>query len=69
MRNVESLTSSEITDFLKASGGIEFAGKSRAEVYRRIEQTSGQPGIRPAGEEGAGGNPGVPETGEESATA
>ena len=39
MRNAESLTPSQITDFLKASAGIEFAGQSRAEVYGWVERT------------------------------
>jgi len=39
MRNAESLTASQITDFLKGSEGIEFAGQSRAEVYGWVERT------------------------------
>lgn len=39
MRNAESLTPSQITDFLKGSEGIEFAGQSRAEVYGWVERT------------------------------
>jgi hypothetical protein len=38
MRNAESLTSSQINEFLKASTGIEFIGQSRAEVYTWVEK-------------------------------
>lgn len=39
MRNAESLTHSKITEFLKASETIEFAGQSRAEVYGWVQKT------------------------------
>jgi hypothetical protein len=39
MRNAESLSQPQITDFLKASDGIEFAGQSRAEVYGWVQRT------------------------------
>lgn len=38
MRNAESLTNSQITEFLKASAGIEFSGQSRPEVYAWVEK-------------------------------
>jgi transposase InsO family protein len=38
MRNAESLTNSQITEFLKASAGIEFSGESRPEVYAWVEK-------------------------------
>jgi len=38
MQNAESLTTEQISEFLKASGGIEFAGQSRAEVYEWTER-------------------------------
>ena len=38
MQNAESLTAEQISEFLKASGGIEFAGQSRAEVYEGTER-------------------------------
>src|ERR1700678_4459628 len=38
MRNAESLTNSQINDFLKASAGIEFSGQTRAEVYIWVEK-------------------------------
>jgi hypothetical protein len=37
MRNAESLTNSQITEFLKASAGIEFSGQSRPEVYAWVD--------------------------------
>jgi transposase InsO family protein len=39
MRNAESLTHSQIAEFLKASETIEFAGQSRAEVYGWVQRT------------------------------
>ena len=38
MRHAESLTNSQINEFLKASAGIEFSGQSRAEVYIWVEK-------------------------------
>ena len=38
MRNAESLTHSQINEFLKGSAGIEFRGQSRAEVYGWVEK-------------------------------
>lgn len=38
MRNAESLTHSQISEFLKASEGIEFAGQGRAEVYGWVQR-------------------------------
>lgn len=38
MRDAESLTNSQINEFLKASEGIEFKGESRGEVYGWIEK-------------------------------
>jgi transposase InsO family protein len=38
MRNAESLTQSQICDFLAASEGIEFAGQGRAEVYGWVQR-------------------------------
>jgi transposase InsO family protein len=38
MRNAESLTNSQLDEFLKASAGIEFSGQNRAEVYAWIEK-------------------------------
>jgi len=38
MRNAESLTAEQISEFLKASGGIEFTGQSRAEIYTWTER-------------------------------
>ena len=38
MQNAESLTAEQISEFLKASGGIEFAGQSRAEIYDWTER-------------------------------
>lgn len=38
MRNAESLTQSQISDFLAASEGIEFAGQGRAEVYGWVQR-------------------------------
>jgi hypothetical protein len=38
MRNAESLTNSQINEFLKASVGIEFSAQSRAEVYIWVEK-------------------------------
>lgn len=38
MQNAESLTAEQISESLKASGGIEFAGQSRAEVYEWTER-------------------------------
>jgi hypothetical protein len=38
MRNAESLTQSQISEFLKASEGIEFTGQSRAEVYGWVQR-------------------------------
>jgi transposase InsO family protein len=38
MRNAESLTNSQIHEFLKGSAGIEFSGQSRAEVYTWVEK-------------------------------
>jgi len=38
MRNAESLTHSQINEFLKGSAGIEFSGQSRAEVYDWVEK-------------------------------
>src|SRR5579875_1962166 len=39
MRNAESLTHSQIGEFLKASEAIEFAGQTRAEVYAWVPKT------------------------------
>lgn len=39
MERVESLTPEEMVGFVQASGGIEFKGQSREEVYGLIEQT------------------------------
>jgi transposase InsO family protein len=39
MWNAETLTHSQITEFLKASETLEFAGQSRAEVYGWVEKT------------------------------
>jgi hypothetical protein len=33
MRHAESLTNSQINEFLKAGAGIEFSGQNRKEVY------------------------------------
>lgn len=38
MQNAESLTAPQISEFLKASGGIEFTGQSRAEIYDWAER-------------------------------
>jgi hypothetical protein len=38
MRNAESLSHSQIGEFLKASEGIEFAGQGRAEVYGWVQR-------------------------------
>ena len=38
MRNAESLTHSQINEFLKGSAGIEFSGQSRVEVYGWVEK-------------------------------
>jgi transposase InsO family protein len=38
MRNAESLTNSQINEFLRASAGIQFSGQSRAEVYIWVEK-------------------------------
>jgi transposase InsO family protein len=38
MRNAESLTQSQIGEFLKASEGVEFAGESRAETYGWVQR-------------------------------
>ena len=38
MRNAESLTNSQINEFLKASAGIEFSAQSRTEVYSWVEK-------------------------------
>jgi transposase InsO family protein len=38
MQNAESLTAEQSSEFVKASGGIEFAGQSRAEVYDWTER-------------------------------
>src|ERR1022692_4777127 len=38
MRNAESLSQAQISEFLKASEGIEFAGQGRAEVYGWVQQ-------------------------------
>jgi hypothetical protein len=38
MRNAESLTNSQINEFLKGSAGIEFSGQNRAEVYGWVEK-------------------------------
>src|SRR6266436_6021014 len=38
MRNAESLTAEQISEFWKASGGIEFTGQSRAEIYTWTER-------------------------------
>jgi transposase InsO family protein len=38
MRNAESLSQSQISEFLKASEGIEFAGQGRAEVYGWVQR-------------------------------
>lgn len=39
MRNAENLTHSQISEFLKASETIEFAGQGRAEVYDWVQKT------------------------------
>src|ERR1035438_7527104 len=38
MRNAESLSQAQISEFLKASEGIRFAGQGRAEVYGWVQQ-------------------------------
>jgi hypothetical protein len=38
MRNAESLTHSQINEFLKASAEIEFSGQNRGEVYDWVEK-------------------------------
>ncbi len=38
MRHAESLTNSQINEFLKASAGIEFSGQNRKEVYAWVEK-------------------------------
>jgi hypothetical protein len=38
MRHAESLTNSQINEFLKASAGIEFSGQNRTEVYAWVEK-------------------------------
>jgi len=38
MQNAESLTAEQISEFLKASGGIEFVGQSQAAVYDWTER-------------------------------
>src|ERR1700689_384612 len=54
MQNAEKLTAEQISEFLKASGGIEFTGQSRAEVYGwigkvLIEQEYGKQGKKQRG--------------------
>jgi transposase InsO family protein len=54
MQNPEKLTAEQISEFLKASGGIEFTGQSRAEVYGwigkvLIEQEYGKQGKKQRG--------------------
>src|SRR6202162_1321102 len=48
MRNAESLTNSQINEFLKASAGIEFSAQSRAEVYIWVEKMLVDQGISAA---------------------
>jgi hypothetical protein len=38
MRHAESLTNSQINEFLKASAGIEFSGQNRTEAYAWVEK-------------------------------
>jgi hypothetical protein len=38
MQNAEELNLGEISEFLKASDGIEFSGQSRGEMYARVER-------------------------------
>jgi transposase InsO family protein len=38
MRHAESLTNSQIDEFLKGSAGIEFSGQNRTEVYAWVEK-------------------------------
>jgi hypothetical protein len=38
MQNAEQLSREQIRDFLNSSGGIEFAGQNRAEVYAWTER-------------------------------
>src|SRR6266536_3031548 len=38
MQNAEGLKSDQISDFLKASAGIDFAGQTRVEIYGWIQQ-------------------------------
>lgn len=38
MQHTETLTSSQISDFLRASAGIEFSGQSRPETYLFVQQ-------------------------------
>ena len=38
MQNAEGLKPDQISDFLKASEGIDFAGQSRVEIYGWIQQ-------------------------------
>jgi hypothetical protein len=39
MEKSESLTPSQIREFLQGSQGIQFAGQSRPEVYAWVERT------------------------------
>ena len=63
MRNAESLTHSQINEFLKGSAGIEFCGQSRAEVYGLVEKMLVNQEYHPATKEAARRNPGLPEQG------
>ena len=38
MQNAEALSPQQISEFLKGSAGIEFAGQSRAEIYGWTER-------------------------------
>jgi hypothetical protein len=62
MQNAESLTAEQISEFLKASGGIEFTGQSRAEVYAWTERM-GAAGVRRARPKATRCDPGIFEQG------
>ena len=53
MQNAEALSPQQISEFLKGSAGIEFAGQSRAEIYAWTDAEAGEAGVCAARQEAA----------------
>ena len=60
MQNAEGLKPDQISEFLKASEGIDFVGQKRAEIYGWIQQVLVAQGVWSPEQEATGQHPGLP---------